>query len=82
MIKVKEKLMSRKFWVTVFSNIISIIAIFSDIGGNVGTILGIVGTVLSSVTYMLMEGIIDKERLKTDHEDIKVMIESIKKKGE
>ena len=78
----KEKLMSRKFWVTVFSNIISIIAIFSDIGGNAGTILGIVGTVLSSLTYILMEGMIDKERLKTDYEEIKVMIESLKKKGE
>lgn len=78
----KEKLKSRKFWIAILSNVISLIAIFSDIGGTTGTILGIIGTVLSSVSYMLMEGMIDKERVKTDYIEIKSLIETLKKEGE
>lgn len=78
----KEKLMSRKFWIAVFSNIISIISIFTDIGGKSGTILGIIGTILSSVIYILMEGMVDSERIKADYNQIKSLIDSLKKGGE
>lgn len=78
----KEKLKSRKFWMAILSNIISLIAIFSDIGGPTGTILGIIGTVLSSISYMLMEGMIDKEKVKIDYIEIKNLIETLKKEGE
>ena len=78
----KEKLKSRKFWIAIFSNIISILAIFTDIGGRTGTILGIIGTVLSSVIYILMEGMADQEKIKADYNTIKTLLESLKKEGE
>lgn len=78
----KEKLKSRKFWIAIFSNIISIISIFTDIGGKTGTILGIIGTILSSVIYILMEGLTDNERIKADYNQIKLLMESLKKEGE
>lgn len=41
----KEKLKSRKFWIVLFANIISITIIFSNI--------------LSSISYMISESMVD-----------------------
>ena len=78
----KEKLTSRKFWMAILASSISIVAIFTELGGTVGTIFGIVGVILSSVFYILVEGNIDEQRLNENYKEIKNMIESIKKEGE
>ena len=78
----KEKLMSRKFWMAILANAISIVALFTNLGGTVGTISGIIGIVLSSISYMLVEGVVDVERAKVDYKEVKNLIESLKKEGE
>ena len=78
----KEKLLSRKFWIALLTNIISIIAVFTDLGGTIGTIFGIIGTILSSISYMVVEGMVDVERAKVDYEEVKRLIQLLKKEGE
>ena len=78
----KEKLTSRKFWMAILASVISIVAIFTELGGTVGTIFGIVGVILSSVFYILVEGNIDEQKLNENYIEIKNMIESIRKEGE
>lgn len=78
----KEKLLSRKFWIAILTNVISIIAVFTDLGGTIGTIFGIIGTILSSVSYMIVEGMVDVERAKIDYEEVKRLIQLLKKEGE
>ena len=73
----KEKLTSRKFWVAVLSNIISITVIFTEFGGTVGTIAGIIGVVSSSISYMISECTVDVARTKSDYEQIKQLIYKI-----
>lgn len=60
----KDKLVSRKFWVTIFSLAISIVSVFTELGGSIGTIFGIIGIILSSISYVFIEGKIDAERIK------------------
>ena len=78
----KEKLMSRKFWIAVLSNIISITVIFTEFGGTIGTIAGIIGVVASSISYMISECIVDVARTKADYEQIKQLINELKEKKE
>lgn len=58
----KEKLKSRKFWIAVLSNIVSITVVFTEIGGNIGTIAGIIGTIAASISYMITECRVDIAR--------------------
>ena len=78
----KEKLSSRKFWMSILAITISIVSIFTDLGGTVGTIFGIIGVVLSTIFYVLVEGKIDIEKTKADSEEIKRLIENLRKEGE
>lgn len=78
----KEKLMSRKFWMALLTNVISIVAIFTDLGGTTGTVFGILGVVLSSIFYMFVEGKVDIEKAKVDYEEVKKLIQNLKKEGE
>ena len=52
----KEKLMSRKFWISILAIAISIVSIFIDLGGTPVTIFGIIGMVLATGSYVLIEG--------------------------
>ena len=76
----KEKLKSRKFWIALLANIISITVIFSNIGGTAGIVFGIIGTILSSISYMITECTVDVARTKADYEEVKKLVESLKKK--
>lgn len=78
----KEKLKSRKFWMAILANAISIIAIFTEFGGTMGTIFGIIGVILSSILYILVEGNIDAQRFNEDYTELKKLIETLKKEGE
>lgn len=76
----KEKLMSRKFWVAVLSNVVSITVIFTEFGGTIGTIAGIIGVVASSISYMISECTVDVARTKADYEQVKQLINELKEK--
>ena len=78
----KEKLMSRKFWIAILSNIISITVIFTEFGGTIGTVAGIIGVVASSISYMISECTVDVARTKANYEQIKQLINELKENKE
>lgn len=54
-----EKLKSRKLWITILANVVSICVIFTDIGGIAGTVAAIIGVIASPISYLLSEGSVD-----------------------
>ena len=79
----KQKLTSRKFWMAILTNIISLTVIFKEVGGTIGTVVAIIGIIASSIFYMLAECKIDVARTKSAFEEIsKLSQNSEKKEGE
>lgn len=76
----KEKLLSRKFWVALLTDIVSITVVFTKIGGNIGVVAGIIGTIASSVCYMIAECRVDVARASTTIDEVKELIDKINKK--
>lgn len=76
----KQKLMSRKFWIAIFTNIVSLAVVFSKLGGNIGIVAGIIGVVGSSAIYMITESKIDAASVSTNSEELLKLIENLKKK--
>lgn len=76
----KEKLKSRKFWIAVLSDIVSITVVFTEIGGTIGTIAGIIGTIATSISYMITECRVDIARAQVIYEEVSELIRSLKKK--
>ena len=78
----KEKLKSRKFWLAILSNIVSITVVFTEVGGTTGTIAGIIGTIASSVFYMITECKVDVARAKTTYDEVLEQVKDLRKGGE
>lgn len=76
----KEKIKSRKFWIAVLSDIVSIIVVFTEIGGTIGTIAGITGTLAASISYMITECRVDVARAKVTYDEVIELIKSLKRK--
>lgn len=76
----KQKLTSRKFWVALLTNIVSMTVVFSEIGGTVGTVAGIIGVIASSISYMIAECKIDVERTKMNYDELSKLIKNLKEK--
>lgn len=73
-----RKLSSRKLWVAV-AGIATGIAIALGIdGGDITTVAGAVTSILSVVTYIVTEGRIDAESVKTSIEDTQTALDAIK----
>ena len=73
---------SRKFWLAILSDIIALTVVTKEIGGKVGIIASIVGTIASAVWYMITEYHVDPDKLKETYDDVKDDIEKLKKEGE
>ena len=73
-----EKLKSRRFWIAVLSNIISITVVFKEIGGRFGIVCGIIGTIAASISYMITECKVDVARTKTTFEELSKLIKELK----
>lgn len=78
----KEKFKSRKFWVAVLTDIVSITVVFTKLGGTAGIVAGIIGTLAASISYMITECRVDVARAVTTYEEIKMEIEKLKKQKE
>lgn len=78
----KEKLKSRKFWIAVLTDIVSITVVFTKLGGTAGTVAGIIGTLAASISYMITECRVDVARAVTTYEEIKMDLEKLKSKKE
>lgn len=73
-----EKLKSRRFWIAVLSNIVSITVVFKEIGGKFGIVCGIIGTIAASISYMITECRVDVARTKTTFEEISKLLKELK----
>ncbi len=77
----KSKIKSRKFWIAVLSNIVSITVVFTELGGTAGIVAGIIGTIAASISYMITECRVDVARAKATYEEVDALIKSLKNKG-
>ena len=86
-----RKFLSRKFIVTLLTDILGVVLLLSDLGGKLGAIMGIVAIVLTSIIYIISEAAIDSkgvtltnitEEVLKDIKEIKPIIETIKKSNE
>lgn len=86
-----RKFLSRKFIVTLLTDILGVALLLSDLGGKLGAIMGIVAIVLTSIIYIISEAAIDSkgvtltnitEEVLKDIKEIKPIIETIKKSNE
>lgn len=76
----KEKLRSRKFWVAVLTDIVSITVVFTKLGGTAGIVAGIIGTLAASISYMVAECKVDVARAAATYEEVKELVKDLKKK--
>ena len=53
-----RKFLSRKFIVTLLTDILGVALLLSDLGGKLGAIMGIVAIVLTSIIYIISEATI------------------------
>lgn len=77
----KSKIKSRKFWIAVLSNIVSITVVFTELGGTAGIVAGIIGTIAASISYMITECRVDVARAKATYEEVDALIKNLKNKG-
>lgn len=73
---------SRKFWLAILSDIIALTVVTKEIGGKVGIIASIVGTIASAVWYMITDYNIDPNKLKKTYDEVKDDVEKLKEGGE
>ena len=82
-----KKFLSRKFLVTLLTDILSVSIIISDLGGKVGLIASMIAVILTTVVYVINETSIDKknvnltmltEEIIKDIEVLKPLIEDFK----
>ncbi len=76
----KEKLRSRKFWVAVLTDIVSITVVFTKLGGTAGIVAGIIGTLAASISYMVAECKVDVARAAATYEEVRELVKDLKKK--
>lgn len=76
----KQKLTSRKFWIAILTNIVSITVVFSEFGGTIGIVAGVIGIVASSIAYIIAECKVDIARTSTNYDELLKIIENLKKK--
>lgn len=80
-----KKYISRKFLLTLLGVAGGIATAVSGIGGTVGTIAGLTATVITTITYVITEGKIDAEAVKSTVSNISEIIAAVKdviKEGE
>ena len=73
-----NKLKSRRFWITILSNIVAITVVFRQIGGTFGIICGIIGTLAASISYMITECKVDVARAQTTFDELNKLIKEFK----
>ncbi len=61
----KQKLSSRKFWIAVVGVVVGIAAAFGIKDNDYAQIAGLITTIISSISYIVGETIVDKSRLES-----------------
>ena len=73
-----NKLKSRRFWITILSNVVAITVVFRQIGGTFGIVCGIIGTLAASISYMITECKVDVARAQTTFDELNKLIKEFK----
>ena len=75
-----KKFLSRKFIVTLLTDILGVALLLSDLGGKLGAIMGIVAIVLTSIIYIISEASVDRKGITLTNitEEVLKDIEEIK----
>lgn len=73
-----NKLKSRRFWITILSNIVAITVVFRQIGGTFGIVCGIIGTLAASISYMITECKVDVARAQSTFDELNKLIKEFK----
>lgn len=75
----KRKLKSKKFWITILTDIIAITLIFKEVGGRAGIIAGVIGSIATLLIIILTHKKVDFFITKDSKELQKKIIKSRKK---
>ena len=73
-----NKLKSRRFWITILSNVVAITVVFSQMGGTFGIVCGIIGTLAASISYMITECKVDVARAGATFDELNKLIKEFK----
>ena len=77
-----RKLSSRKLWVAIAGIVAGIAVALGADGSDLQSIAGAVTTLISSVAYIVVEGRIDAESVKTAIESAQIVIEKVSESDE
>ena len=80
--KIIRKLTSRKLWVAIAGIATGIAVALGVDGGEISTVAGAVTALLSAITYIITEGKIDAESVKSTVESTQTAIEVIQNESE
>ena len=73
-----NKLKSRRFWITILSNVVAITVVFRQTGGTFGIVCGIIGTLAASISYMITECKVDVARAQATFDELNKLINEFK----
>lgn len=76
--KIFRKLSSRKLWMAIAGIATGIAMAFGTDTADIGTIAGAVTALVSAVTYIIVEGKVDAEGVKTTIIEVQEAIDTIK----
>ena len=82
LIKLGQKLSSRKLWLAIAGVITGIAVSLGVEGSSITTVVGSITSAVSAVSYILVEGKIDASRIATAIEKTQDAIETIGKEGD
>ena len=73
-----KKLTSRKLWLAISGVVTGIAIALGADGGLVETIAGAVTSAISAITYIIVEGRIDANSVKTVVENVQTVVDAVK----
>ena len=77
-----KKLTSRKFLAALSGIVLGIAIIFGVDGDTITTVAGAVTSLASTISYILVEGKIDANKVKNTIQEVQEAVETIEKEGE
>lgn len=77
-----EKFTSRKFIIAVLTMLLGVVTALTEIGGEIGTICGILAAILAPVVYIIVEGNIDAKAVELITEATESIVDYFKDEEE
>ncbi len=77
----KINIKSKKFWLAMLANLVTLTMVITQLGGKIGIIASIVGTVAAAISYTI-EYKFDVDKIKNTYDEVAKDIEKLKKGGD